>query len=626
MTSHEKVTYLVLLASLTVSSVGPIQAQQRRTTTISMPSYTPSAPRPAQTRSQPAPRRQSAPAPQQETAPAPQRQALSNVESPSSNRSQSFPTTQSSPEASRPQPTTRPSREQEHVQQKQQQQQQKEDARQQKENTKQDQKAQKEQANRQKEEAKQQQKRQKEQARQEKERMKNEKKAQKQQARDQKTHAAEPTKEAVAPKPATESARTTLQRHTASGSAYHVPEGNAVSGRTSSGSMTLTREGSQSVVQQVNSARSRRSGINKRPLPSGDVTVHPNGRLTLNAAGGRHYGVRSDGTISSYRDGTKTVSFDRKGRVSSLRTSNLEVRRGAHGERTIISRRADNSRLVSSGPHSGYVEREVVIGNRSFIQRTSMINHSIISRNYLSYTYAGVRLERLVTPAFYAPGFYGWAFYPWAAPVRFTFGWMGAPWYVGPYPYFTAYPVYPGAAFWLTDYVLGETLATAYQLHADEALTDEALVDDDVDSADAEASDSHDSDQVDTLQAEATTPISPELKAAIAEEVKQELSFDNAASAAQNEETGYDEVSSVLASPNHVFVVSDDLDVTTVDEQGCAFAARRHPATGVCAGGRFRSSAAAYCKQQEDGLPRPCGSDRVGLRPAGDAQQLPCAG
>jgi len=583
MTSHKKVAFLVLLASLTVSSVGPMQAQQRRITptTPSTPSYTPPpAPRaaapPPQTQSQPAPQRnfdppprQSSPAPPRQTAPAQQHQAPSYAEPPTSNRSQSFPRTQNSPEPPRSQQTTPAPREQRQVQQKQQQQQQKEEARQQKENTQQAQKVQKDQAHRQKQEAKQQQKLQKEQARQEKERMKNEQRAQKQQARGQKTYAAEPGKEDVAPKPATESAPTTLQPRLASASAYHIPGGNSVSGRTSAGSMTLTREGSQSVVQQVNSARSRMSGINQRPLPPGDVTVHSNGRLTLNAAAGRHYGVRSDGTIASYRDSTKTVSFDRRGRVSSLRTSNLEVRRGAHGERTIISRRADNSRLVSTGPHSGYIERNVVSGNRSFIQRTAVINQIIITRNYVAYNYAGVRLMRFVTPGFYAPAFYGWAFYPWAAPVRFTFGWMGAPWYVGPYPYFTAYPVYPGAAFWLTDYLLGETLATAYQLHADEVLADEAYVDDNVDSADAAAPDSDDSEQFDTLRAEATTPISPELKAAINEEVKQELSYDSAASAAQNEETGYDEVSSLLGSPNRVFVVSDDLDVTTVDEQGC---------------------------------------------------------
>ncbi len=48
MTSPKKVAFLVLLASLTVTSVAPIQAQQRRTTTTNFPTYTPPpAPRPA---------------------------------------------------------------------------------------------------------------------------------------------------------------------------------------------------------------------------------------------------------------------------------------------------------------------------------------------------------------------------------------------------------------------------------------------------------------------------------------------------------------------------------------------------------------------------------------------------
>jgi hypothetical protein len=48
MTSTTKVAFLVLLLSLTLSSASLIQAQQRRTTFTSMPSYTPPpAPRPA---------------------------------------------------------------------------------------------------------------------------------------------------------------------------------------------------------------------------------------------------------------------------------------------------------------------------------------------------------------------------------------------------------------------------------------------------------------------------------------------------------------------------------------------------------------------------------------------------
>ncbi len=555
MTPHKKISHLVLLASFTVSAVGPIHGQVRRTTTTSTPSYTPPVSHPTQTQSQPAPQRsyqtpqrqtpppaaqrqsapvvqrQTAPAPQPERTPAPQTRAPSQVQSPTSNGKHPGPQV---PEASHPQPSLQQSPKER-----------KEEARRQKENLKQAQKAQKEEARRQKEEAKQQQKQQKEQARLDKERIKNEKKNQKQPG-GEKVPAGVPAKEPAGTKPE---------------APYHMPPG-AISGRTRGGSVTLTREGSQSVIQQVNSARSRMSGNNRKPLPTGDVTVHPNGRLTVNAAGGRQYGVRSDGTISSYRDNTKTVNFDHGGRVSSLNTANLEVRRGAGGGRTIISRRADNSRLVSTGLHSGYVERNVVIGNQSFIQRTTLINQTIVTRNYVAFNYASVRMAWFVTPVFYAPAFYGWAFYPWPAPIPFTFGWMGAPWYVGPYPYFTAYPVYPSAAFWLTDYLLGETLATAYQLHADKALAAEAIVDGDDDSS-----------HFDTLQADATTPITPELKAAIAEEVKQELSYDSAASAAHNQETGYDEVSSVLGSPNHIFVVSDDMDVTTVDENSCGLQA-----------------------------------------------------
>jgi hypothetical protein len=37
-------------------------------------------------------------------------------------------------------------------------------------------------------------------------------------------------------------------------------------------------------------------------------------------------------------------------------------------------------------------------------------------------------------------------------------------------PYFVAYPAYPGATFWLTDYLIGETLARAYEINADAAL------------------------------------------------------------------------------------------------------------------------------------------------------------
>jgi hypothetical protein len=126
------------------------------------------------------------------------------------------------------------------------------------------------------------------------------------------------------------------------------------------------------------------------------------------------------------------------------------------------------------------------------------------------------------------------------------------------------YPEYPGAAYWLTDYAIGDTLSDAYQLDADAELDDNAD-----NSANAVSENEDETSQTDGLTAEKATPISAEIKASIVEQVKQQLSYDSAASSAQIEETGYDEVSSVLNRPNQVFVVSSNLDVSTVDEQVC---------------------------------------------------------
>ena len=599
MKSHKKSALLVAVALFNLATFAPMHAQTRQTFT---PTYTPPPSRPAQTytpptqRSSPPPQHQtnsqpSYSAPQHQSSPAPsysapQHQSSSTStysaparQNPSSMPQRSTPSnstaSRSAVEQSHSQSSSSDSLKQSQSQQKQQaaqQDQQKEQARQQKESAKQQQKQQKEQARQQKEALKQQQKQQKEQARQQKQATKQQEKQQKQQARSQKNSpkpANEPTQLSSAPKAVNKSVRA-AQTHTAS--AYHVPEG-TVLGKTASGSTKLSHEGSRSVVQQVNSARSQMSGINRKPIPAGDVTVHANERLTVNAGGGRQYGIRPDGSISSYRDSTKTVSFTHSGKVSSLRTANLEVRHSANGQRTVISRRADNINLISTGAHSGYVERNVVVGNQTYIQRTTVINNRIVTNHYVGFAYGGVAMARLVTPVFYAPAFYGWAFYPWVAPIHFTFGWFGAPWYIGPNPYFVPYPVYPGAAFWLTDYMIGETLAEAYEMHAEAELARNRIEDYPSDADDSTIADAEDADPVDTVSAPVTTPITPELKAAIAEEVKQELSYDNAASTAKAQETSYDEVTSVLESPHHVFMVSSDLEVTTLDEQACSLEA-----------------------------------------------------
>jgi hypothetical protein len=501
----------ILFSIVTLATAVSSQAQR---TTFTMPRFNPPAqPRPVQPRpAQPRPAQpQSRPA-----------QAQPRPTQPgSATQHTTGPTTQPRSPA--------PSRKEVQKQEKSQ-------ARAQKEGQKQNQKQQKEQARQQKEQQKQQQKRAKEQ---QKEQARQQKELQKKQKDDHKA-----AKSAKAPK-----------SRPASSAAAKAPASE-----------------SQTRIQGLNASRSNLSGVNRKPLPAGEVTVHPNGRMTLKAEGGRQFGLRSNGTIASYSDREKTVSFDKAGRVGSIHTASMDIHNGAHGQRTVTSRRADGSKVVSTGRHSGYVERSVVMNNRTYVQRTTVINQRIYTRTFVANGFGRVAL---VPPAFFAPGFYGWAYYPWAAPISFTWGWFGAPWYIGPRPYFVASPVYPSAALWLTDYMIGETLATAYQLHHDADGFDDASDDMSADDSAADATDAGTSDgssDRETVRADATTPISPELKAEIAEEVRQELANDNA-EAVNPSQASFDTLPAALSTPNHVFVVSSDLDVTTTDQQLCALQA-----------------------------------------------------
>ena len=60
---------------------------------------------------------------------------------------------------------------------------------------------------------------------------------------------------------------------------------------------------------------------------------------------------------------------------------------------------------------------------------------------------------------YYHPGFYGWAYNPWGIPIAFGWGWGGSPWFGYYGGFFQPYPVYPSAAFWLTDYMISSGFA-----------------------------------------------------------------------------------------------------------------------------------------------------------------------
>lgn len=347
--------------------------------------------------------------------------------------------------------------------------------------------------------------------------------------------------------------------------AYNLPS-SEVTSRTPTGSAVLSSQGSASVMTQVNSSRAGMGGINRDPIPAGQVTAHANGSLTVTAHDGRQFGVRPNGTLASFHGNGQAATFRANGSFRTVRTNTVFVSHGSFGQRTVVYHGADRTVVVSRGPRFGYVQRPVFFNGHAYVTRSYVVGGSAFVRVYTPYPYHGVMLHSYVPGVYFGPAFYGWAYYPWAAPAPYAWGWTASPWYGYYGPYFAASPYYPSPALWLTDFYLSQTLDASYraqmQSQAEQAAADDSA-DQDPNAAAAPVAD-------DEAVAQVSSPITPELKEAIAGEVQQQISYENAGAAAPRPEDAVNlaGLPQVLV-PNHLFVVDQGLSVTTSSEQAC---------------------------------------------------------
>lgn len=322
---------------------------------------------------------------------------------------------------------------------------------------------------------------------------------------------------------------------------------------------------SQKHIQNLNANRTAMTGVNRNPLPQGQVTLHPNGAKTIVASGGRQFDLRSDGTVHkiSLPDG-RTATFHHDGTVSSIRSKDgIQIDRSLNGSRTIVSER-NGQRIVSTGGERGYLQRNYVErGGRTYVQRTYVVNNTTYVNVYRTYSYRNVTYYTYVPAYYYRPVFYGWVYNPWPAPVYFAWGWNSEPWY-SPYGYyFTPYPTYPSAAYWMTDFIISENLRAAYEAGAA--------------SANSGSTGGYDQQPDSNSQA-----LSPQVKEMIAEEVKAQLAAEREA-AAQGANTtpssapassgaNSDQLPPALDPNLKVFIVTTAMDVTA-EGQACSLSA-----------------------------------------------------
>ena len=288
--------------------------------------------------------------------------------------------------------------------------------------------------------------------------------------------------------------------------------------------------------------------------------AHPGvgaGAGTHGAAGGAsHTAFKSPAPRGSAEHVTKSGGAVRTrpgGKVSDVHDAKrgMDVHHNLGGGRRVAVERHDGSRMVAERGRRGYVERGYSYHGHDFNRRAYYYHGREYNRFYRGYGYRGVMLNVYAPGFYYGPAFYGWAYNPWAAPITFGWGWAGNPWFGFYGGYFQPYPVYPSAAFWLTDYIISQDLQAAYAAHQEAG------------------------EEAGAPPAAGGQPaLTPEVKQMIADEVKNQLALENQEAtqnaANQDIDPGSSGIARLLSDGRpHVFVAGGNLDVTDASGQEC---------------------------------------------------------
>ena len=280
--------------------------------------------------------------------------------------------------------------------------------------------------------------------------------------------------------------------------------------------------------------------------PSGTNRVpRPDGSATITHADGRKWEVGSTGQVTRFSKQGMEARFGNDGRPTFVRDDKrgVTITRNPKGVREVVSSRPGGIRVVSYGMNRGYVERSIP-GRPGYVQRTYVMGgrqYATVSRTY---SYRGIVYQRYVSAVYYQPRFYAWAATPWPAAVAYSWGWNADPWYGYYAGYFVPAPAYPNAALWLTDFLLAENLRLNYENLQQGG------------------------DAPPPLDAP-TARISPAVKLAIAEEVRQQIAAEQQLSAQSTAPSSPTNGPAPVALPpaldpaQKVFVISSNLDVPT---------------------------------------------------------------
>ena len=328
---------------------------------------------------------------------------------------------------------------------------------------------------------------------------------------------------------------TTTANHTTTTTASHTTTTTAHNNVTAGGRTTTSTTSRTTTVGPGGHSVTSTTHTTTVSHAGGPVGRTPVGSHEMHTANGSTVRTRANGSRADIHD-------SRRG---------MDIHHNLDGNRRIAVERGDHSRVFAERGGRGYVQHPYNYHGREYGHRTYYDHGRYYDRYYNRYAYHGVYMDVYAPVRYYPVGFYGWAYNPWVAPISYAWGWGAAPWYGYYGAYFAPYPVYPSAAFWLTDYLIATSLQAAYTAQAANAAA----------AANANA----------VAAANAQPALTPDIKQMVADEVKRQIALENSEAAANAQKQDVDPAGSSIArmlgdGQPHVFIAGADLDL--VDAAG----------------------------------------------------------
>jgi len=218
----------------------------------------------------------------------------------------------------------------------------------------------------------------------------------------------------------------------------------------------LSASDSALILRDLNAARSHMSAVNRAPLPLGRVTIGERSTHVISTADHRTYEVRPDGSLVGFWHGNTVSMYRSDGTPWLIRTQDMTIMRGVHGEARFESQLSGGTRVVGWGRHEGYVERPLLRGDGHYVQRTYIMNGHQFTAVLHTRNYLGLPLATYVPDSHYGPAFYEWVARNLPPHAHYAWPWLHEEWAA---PYRRHFErEYRDSAAWIADYIFAAIL------------------------------------------------------------------------------------------------------------------------------------------------------------------------